>query len=439
MSSSQLIPGLPNDVSLQCLARIPRYEHPIISLVCKSWKSSLHSHALFTTRSLLHISQPFLYLNLRIHNNFSWYLLIHKTPTKHVLVKLPSLPIHNVTNLPKTQLFRTNFELKSTIEASSTGNFNLAVRTPIEDSSGNLKNTHVIDVPKRQQIGTDFAVQTQIKPNEQNSYVKVEPFGLSHLINVPKRQPIGPSFAVLGSSIYMIGGSHDEIPSNSMWVFDCRFNVWEMGPKMRVGREFSAAGVVDGKIYVMGGCVVDNWARSMNWAEVFDPVKGEWAPVLSPIEVRDKWMHASAVIGGKVYAMADRGGVVYDVRKGEWGSVTKRLQFGVRAGYVVVLYCYDYLGKIRGYDVGEDRWKELRGVEKGLPKFLCGATMVNFDGRLCVVWEGKGSGKEVEIMCAEIEVKKDVDGGLSGVILWSDVILVVPNSSSIVQCLVVEV
>jgi hypothetical protein len=41
--------------------------------------------------------------------------------------------------------------------------------------------------------------------------------------------------------------------------------------------------------------------------------------------------------------------------------------------------CYDYLGKIKGYD-----------VEKGLPKFLCGAKIVNYDGRLCVVWEGTG-------------------------------------------------
>lgn len=83
-------------------------------------------------------------------------------------------------------------------------------------------------------------------------------------------------------------------------------------------------------------------------------------------------------------------------------------------------------------------WKELKGVDKGLPKFLCGATMVNFNDRLCVVWEGKGSGKEVDIMCAEIEVWKDEDGGLSGNILWSDMILVVPNGASIVHCLAVD-
>lgn len=210
---------------------------------------------------------------------------------------------------------------------------------------------------------------------------------------------------------------------------------------MRVGREFAAAGVVGGRIYVMGGCVVDNWSRSMNWAEVFDPVTGSWAPVASPIEVREKWMHASAVIGDRVYAVADRGGVVYDVGMDKWGNVSKRLDLGWRSRAAVVggvLYCYDYLGKIRGYDVKDDSWKELKGVETALPRFLCGATMANLDGRLCVLWEAKGSGKEVAIMCAEIEVWKEGDGSLNGKMLWSDVILVAPNGTGIVHCMAAE-
>lgn len=43
-----------------------------------------------------------------------------------------------------------------------------------------------------------------------------------------------------------------------------------------------------------------------------------------------------------------------------------------------------------------------------------------------------------EIMCAEIEVWKDEDGGLSGLVLWSDVVLRVPFGSSVVHCLSVD-
>ncbi|KAK6150512.1 hypothetical protein DH2020_015444 [Rehmannia glutinosa] len=255
-----LIPNLPDDISLQILARVPRFHHPFLSLVSKSWRSTVNSAELFRTRSLLRTSQFSLYLSLRIDSSFQW------------------------------------------------------------------------------------------------------------------------------------------------------FNKWEIGPKMRAAREFSAAGRL-------------------------------WAAVPSAIELRDKWMHASAMIGSKFYAMADRGGVVYDVGTGEWGNVPKRLDLGWRGRAAVVdnvLYCYDYLGKIRGYDVEKDVWKELRGVDKGLPKFLCSSTMVNLDGKLCVLWEGKGNGKEVDIMCAEIEVKRDVDGGLSGTILRLEVILVVPKGASISHCLAVE-
>ncbi|CAK9137410.1 unnamed protein product [Ilex paraguariensis] len=353
---SLLLPNLPDDIALQCIARVPKSYHPTLSLVSKSWLSVIRTPLLFTTRSLLHCTQHFLYLNIRIFNTFNWYLLdcSPSNPKNHkrTLYPLPPIPLHLT----------------------------------------------------------------------------------------------GPAFAVLGPKIFVIGGSIHDIPSNNVWIFDCRFNKWEIGPKMRVGREFAAAGVVNGKIYVMGGCVVDNWARSMNWAEIFDPKMGSWTSLPSPIEIRDKWMHASAVVNDKVYAMADRGGVVYDAYAKEWGGVPKRLDLEWRGRAAVVdgvLYCYDYLGKIRGYDMGEDVWKELKGVDKGLPKFLCGATMVNFNGRLCVVWEGKGkgkgkgSGKEVEIMCAEIEVHKDGGGGLSGSIVWSNVILVIPSHASIVHCLAV--
>lgn len=233
-----------------------------------------------------------------------------------------------------------------------------------------------------------------------------------------------------------------------MWVFDFVSNSWEMVPKMRVGREFAASGVIDGKIYVLGGCVVDNWARSMNWAEVFDPGLGSWVAVPSPVEMREKWMHASAVVEGKIYAMADRGGVVFDPGSGEWVPVSTELDMGWRGRAAVVdgvLYCYDYLGKIRGFDVGENMWKELKGVDKGLPMFLCGATMANVGGRLVVVWErkgngsqnggGNGNGKEMEVVCAEIEVGKDDYGDLWGSIVWSNVITTIPKGSSIVHCL----
>ncbi|KAF4371687.1 hypothetical protein CsatB_023682 [Cannabis sativa] len=256
---------------------------------------------------------------------------------------------------------------------------------------------------------------------------------------------VGSAYATLGPKIYVLGGSVNDVPTSHVWVLDCRFHTWEPGPSMRVGREFAAAGVVDGKIYVMGGCAVDSSARSAHWAEVFDPVVGRWEAVPSPIEVRDKWMHASAVVGGRIYAMADRGGVVYSPMRKEWEGVGVDLDMGWRGRACVVdevLYSYDYLGKIKGFDFRNGEWKELKGVDKELPKFLCGATMANVGGRLIVLWEEKVDRnenrnvrrKDIDIWCAEIEVKKNGDRDQYGKIHWSEKVLSVPFGSSIVHC-----
>lgn len=151
-------------------------------------------------------------------------------------------------------------------------------------------------------------------------------------------------------------------------------------------------------------------------------------------------MHASAVVGGKVYAMADRGGVAFDPRSGAWESVSGELDLGWRGRACVVdevLYCYDFLGKIKGFDVKRGCWRELKGLNS-LPIFLCGATMADVGGKLVVVWEYQavkgGIGKEIDIWCAEIEVSKKQNGELWGGVCWFGKVLSVPKGSSIVHC-----
>lgn len=251
--------------------------------------------------------------------------------------------------------------------------------------------------------------------------------------------PIGAACAVSDNKLFILGGSVNEAVSSAVWVYDCYTHKWNPAPRMRVPREFSAAGTIDGKMYVMGGCQVNTWAGSTSWAEVFDPSTGVWSPVPSPAEIRERWMHGNAVLEGKLFAMADRGGVVYDPLTSTWNYVSTRLDNGWRGRAAVVdgiLYSYDFLGKIRGYDLGKDRWLELQGLQKQLPKFLSGATLANVGGRLYVVWEGEGANKHTDLLCAALDVRKESDGSLRGTILWSQVILSsLPRGTSTIQCL----
>ncbi|KAL6175913.1 hypothetical protein ACLB2K_052551 [Fragaria x ananassa] len=153
---------------------------------------------------------------------------------------------------------------------------------------------------------------------------------------------VGSAYAVIGYSIYVIGRSVNDAPSNNVWILDCRFHMCLFGSLMRLTREFAAAGVVGGRVYVIGGCMTNSWTRSECWAEALDPGTGHWEAVASPVEVRGKWMHTSAVIGGRVYALADWGGVVYDTKTRVWEGVEKKMDMGWRGRVCVVhgmLYC----------------------------------------------------------------------------------------------------
>lgn len=233
----------------------------------------------------------------------------------------------------------------------------------------------------------------------------------------------------------------NDIPSPNVWVFDCRLNKWEMGPSMIVGREYAVAEVVDGRIYVLGGCLVD----TTEWAEVFDPEIGEWETVMSPIEVRDKWVHGSVVMEARILFVTGSGlggGFIFDPKEMTWEvfPIELKSRWSGRAAVVQeVLYCFDYhLGKVRGYDAESDVWKEVKGIEEIMPKLLFGVEMASMGGSLVLVWEEKGNGGEKEVSCAEIEIRTDVDGELWGWIVWSDVILSVPPRSAIGHALAVE-
>lgn len=339
-----LIPGLPNDLAIQCIARIPIVFHPFLSLVSKTWKSLLQSPLLFNTRHSFNLQEQLLFLMFRTNNSsYQWYAL-HQYECRRICLPLPAMP----------------------------------------------------------------------------------------------SQPVGAACTATHNKIFLIGGAVNEMASTSVLSYSCQSKKWEAAPRMRVPREFSAAGVIDGKIYVMGGCNISSFACATSWAEVFDPKTSAWTPVPSPPETRERWMHGCAVLDGKFLAMADQGGVVYDPVASNWSYVSSRLDAGWRGRAAVVdgiLYSYDFLGKIRGYDLVKDRWLELQGVQKGLPKFLSGATLANVAGRLYVVWEAQGIDKNTLLHCAALDIKKESDGGLRATILWSEVILSLPRGTSIVQCL----
>ena len=91
-----IIEGLPDAVSLQCLARVPLSSHPQMRSVNHSWRSLLYSKDLFKLRSEIGSSEPWLYVSARDPDKI-WQTFNPNTNTWFSIPPLPS-SIKNLSN-----------------------------------------------------------------------------------------------------------------------------------------------------------------------------------------------------------------------------------------------------------------------------------------------------------------------------------------------------
>ncbi|KAL8148903.1 F-box/kelch-repeat protein SKIP30-like [Apium graveolens] len=87
---SSLIEGLPDEVSLLCLARIPLYLHPNLSLVCRSWRAAAQSVELLRARHEVNFTEDFICVCAHEPNN-TWQLY---DPRRNLWITTPALPSH---------------------------------------------------------------------------------------------------------------------------------------------------------------------------------------------------------------------------------------------------------------------------------------------------------------------------------------------------------
>ncbi|CAN6808710.1 unnamed protein product [Brassica oleracea] len=94
LSSSPLIPSLPDDVTVDIVARVPRSHYPTLSLVSKKFRKLIASPKLYKRRSQLGITQHRLYALLRNRDtgDCRFYILHRKLNSSNRLVIVRSLP-----------------------------------------------------------------------------------------------------------------------------------------------------------------------------------------------------------------------------------------------------------------------------------------------------------------------------------------------------------
>ncbi|XP_010446506.1 PREDICTED: F-box/kelch-repeat protein At5g49000-like [Camelina sativa] len=292
------------------------------------------------------------------------------------------------------------------------------------------------------------------------------------LIPIPSLQshPVNSSgLLAVGSSIYNFGGHINDVSLSTVSILDCKSHTWCEAPSMLVERAYPVSSLVDGKIYVAGGC--DIWMEvehaggacwsgliqaqqveraypGSKWMEVFDLKKQTWEFVSSPLVERwDGGMNRSAVIDGEIFMFGNKGlvGVAYKPKEDKWQGIGAMTNLALGWGYfshcVVdnVLYSYSNQDGIKWYDPKIGDWSNLKGLV-GLPKFAdySRVKLVDYGGKMVILWDKSvpcSGYTDKMIWCAAIVLERPNNQEIWGKVEWLDAVLQVPKKYQFVCAL----
>ena len=113
----------------------------------------------------------------------------------------------------------------------------------------------------------------------------------------------GLGAGVVNGKLYAVGGWHYGYPFFRDWVdaYDPATNTWAAKAPMPTRRTYLAVGVVNGMIYAVGGWGNAFGQTTLNTVEVYDPATNIWATE-APMPTR-RYLLAGAVTGRKFYAV----------------------------------------------------------------------------------------------------------------------------------------
>ncbi|CAH8366432.1 unnamed protein product [Eruca vesicaria subsp. sativa] len=268
----------------------------------------------------------------------------------------------------------------------------------------------------RSQIGADetclyFLLKLHDHPCVSWFSLRFKPDSSGYLI-VPIPSSCTDSFPELSyivtvdSDIYIIGGSHKE-PSSSVRIFDCRSHTWRDGHNMTVARENAQTVILDEKIYVIGGCDIDEY--NANWIEVFDIKSQSWSALPGPGADEDElrnhlreyseYYYIVNVFGGKIYVVVNEKDYTYEPKNGIWKLVREKPGFiDTVRGWCemgnLIYGCTDSGNLMWSASEFEGReWREIKGLEKlrehptGGHKIGYEFELVDCGGQLLVMWD----------------------------------------------------
>ncbi|KAJ8768082.1 hypothetical protein K2173_021022 [Erythroxylum novogranatense] len=393
--NSRLIPCLPDELSLQILARVPRICYLKLKLVSRSWKQALVSSQLFKVRKELRTTEEWLYILTKGQDN--QLFLYALDPLSGRWQRLPKLPGGAFEDEPQKGF-------------GGLGMWNL------------VGSNSRISCAMRGWLGKKDAF---------------DPIPFS-----------GCALGAINGCLYVLGGFSKSSAISRVWQYDTILNSWTELTPMSTGRAFSKIAILNDKLYVVGGITRGRGAvTTLQSAEVFDPHTGLWsqmksmpcskAQLLPTASLADLFKPiASGVTSyrGKLFVAQslycwpfciDIGGEVYDPELNSWiempvgfseGWPSKKPGTKLSALVNGELYVLDAFSsndtdRIKVYDSQEDTWKVVVGSTP-VHEFAdseASYLIVGILGKLCLIT--KDDNCKIKVLQAEIESPSSSSSG----------------------------
>ncbi|KAJ0011039.1 hypothetical protein Pint_33312 [Pistacia integerrima] len=343
--TKRLIPSLPDEISLQILARLPRIYYLYVKLVSRTWKAAVMSCELFTLRKELGTTEEWLYLLTKVDDDKLLWLALD--PLSRRWQRLPPLP-----------------------------------SVAFQDESRKVLSA----------LQTWYVVGSSIKIAD----VIRGWFGRKDAL---ERMPFcGCAVGAVDGCLYVLGGFSRALALRRVWRYDPPTNSWSEVSPMSVGRAYCKTGVINNKLYVVGGVTQGRAGLTpLQSAEVFDPRTGLWsqipsmpfakaqelptaflADLLKPIATGMASYKGKLFVPESLYFwpfFVDIGGEIYDPEENSWDEMPVGMgegwpirQAGTKLSVTVEgeLYALDPSGalesaRIKVYDFQDDTWKVVVG------------------------------------------------------------------------------
>ncbi|XP_077213496.1 galactose oxidase/kelch repeat superfamily protein [Tasmannia lanceolata] len=384
----RLIPSLPDEISIQILARLPRICYLNVKLVSRNWKTAVTSPEVFQLRKEHGTTEEWLYMLMKIEEDkLIWHAL---DPLSKKWQRLPPMP-------------------------------NMVYE---EESKRGLSRLRMWNMASSSNKIADFIR------------------GLLGWKDALDQMPFcGCAVGTVGGCLYVLGGFSRASAMRCVWRYDPCVNAWSEVTSMTMGRAYCKTGLLNNKLYVVGGVSRGRGGLTpLQSAEVFDPQMETWtqvpsmpfsraqvlptaflADMLKPIATGMTSYRGRLCVPQSLYSwpfFVDVGGEIYDPETNAWvempagmGEGWPARQAGTKLSVVVdgELYALDPSssldsGKIKIYDHQEDSWKVVVGkvpirdfTDSESPYLLAG-----FLGKLHVIT--KEANHEIAVLQAELQM-----------------------------------